>query len=245
MELIEPTPVPLAKMERTPRKSAFFVKGLKAGSPLLIGILPFAIIAGSVPVSQGVSAEAAMGFSLFIFAGASQLAALELIDKQAPIFIVILTVFMVNLRFLIYSAAIAPAFKNLPKKWKWFNSYLLTDQAFVLSHNHYEAHPKAPHRRYYFFGVATGLWTTWQLGTLAGVLVGAKVPPEWSLDFAIPLSFLALLVPNLKDKASVAAGFASGISVLFLASLPLNLGFIFAVFIGITAGMIVSKGGRS
>ena len=243
--LAEQAPLSSPGILEEPLRRQVFLQGLKAVSPLLIGILPFALITGSIAVSKGLTVDASIGFSLFIFAGASQLAALELIGNQAPFLIIILTVFMVNLRFLIYSAAIAPYFSHLPLRWKWLTGYLLSDQAFVVSHNRYEAEPKAPHRRYYYLGVGMGLWGTWQIGSVIGIFVGAGIPPSLNLDFAVPLSFIALLVPNMKDKASLAAGLSSAICVLLFASLPMNLGFILAVFVGIGTGVLVSRAGAS
>jgi len=221
-----------------------FAAGLKDVWPLLLGIFPFAMIAGSVAVAKGLSIPASFGVSLIIFAGASQLAALELMGEHAPILIVVLTAWVVNLRFLIYSAAIAPYLKSQPFRWKMILGYLLTDQAFVLFMNRFQSRPERPHRRWYFLGTATALWCTWQVGSGVGILLGAKVPPSLSLDFAVPLSFIALVVPTLKDKASLVAATVAGISVLVLARLPLNLGLVAAVFAGMAAGTIIDRSGE-
>lgn len=234
-------PQALDTSQKLSSSSNAFWAGLKAGAPLLIGVFPFAVIAGSVAVSKGLTTGAAFGFSIFIFAGASQLAALELIGNQAPIFIVIFTAWMVNLRFIIYSAAIAPYFRQLSSGRKLVIAYLLTDQAFVISQNHYETNPGYPRRRWYFLGVALGLWVTWQLGSAVGILLGAKVPPSLSLDFAVPLSFIALVVPSLKDRSSMVAGLVAGLGVLGLAWMPYNLGFVVAVFCGIGAGVFTER----
>ena len=218
-----------------------FADGLKDVWPLLLGIFPFAVIAGSVAVAKGMDIPASFGFSLVIFAGASQLAALELMGDNAPILIVVLTAWIVNLRFLIYSAAIAPHLRSQPFRWKVVMAYLLTDQAFVLSMSRFQSKSGGIQKRWYFLGVAMALWTTWQTGSAVGILLGANVPPSLSLDFAVPLSFIALVVPTLKDKASVVAGAVSGISVLMLASLPLNLGLVAAVIAGMIAGTIVDR----
>lgn len=218
-----------------------FRKGWKAMMPLLIGMFPFSLITGSVAVAKGLTVAETFGFSVFIFAGASQLAALELIGENAPIWVVVLTAGMVNLRFMIYSASIAPYFKFLSKPWKMLCSYVLSDQAYVMSHNYYQKKPQLKQRHFYFLGAASALWVTWQLGCAVGVFIGAKVPPEWSLDFAVPLSFIALVVPNLKDKASLWAAMVAGVCVVILAPLPFNLGFIVAAFAGIAAGVLSER----
>jgi len=215
-----------------------FQRGFKTVAPLLLGIFPFALIAGSVAATKGLSLPAAMGFSVFIFAGASQLAALELMGKNASILVVVFTVAMVNLRFMIYSATIAPEFKTLSTPWKWLAGYLLTDQAFVLSNAEFEKRPGWGFRHWYFLGVGTGLWAAWQSGSLVGILLGAKLPASWSLEFAVPLSFLALLVPNIKSKATFMAGMASCGAIWLFAGLPHNLGLVIAILAGIFTGVL-------
>ena len=89
-----------------------------------------------------------------------------------------------------------------------------------------------------------GLWITWQIGSALGIVLGARIPQDWSLDFAIPLAFIALMVPALKDRVAVAASLSAGLSVLLLAWMPMNLGFIAAIAVGVVVGLLV-EGGRS
>ncbi|MCB1043173.1 MAG: AzlC family ABC transporter permease [Acidobacteria bacterium] len=225
-------------------RGAVWLEGATRVLPLLIGVFPFALIAGSTAISVGLTPWEAIGFSLFIFAGASQLAALELMGSHAPIYVVIVTAWIINLRMLIYSAAMAPHFRHLTLRWRSLVAYLLTDQAFVLASLRFEDEPRAPHKRYYYLGAAMGLWITWQIGSALGIVLGARIPQDWSLDFAIPLTFIALMVPALKDRVAVAASLSAGLSVLLLAWMPMNLGFIAAIAVGVVVGLLV-EGGRS
>lgn len=214
-------------------RGQMFRDGLVRVSPLLIGIFPFAVIAGSTAVAAGLTTIESIGFSLIIFAGAAQLAALELIGANAPIFVILITAWIINLRMLIYSAAIAPHFRDLSQRWRGLLAYLLTDQAFVLSAMHYEDRPNSYHKHWYYLGVATALWSTWQLGSVLGIAVGAHVPASWSLDFAIPLTFIALLVPSIRDRGTAGAALGAGIGVALFSWIPLNLGFVLAIFLGV------------
>lgn len=218
--------------------SAFWA-GIRAVSPLLMGVLPFALIAGSSAASVSSSAVEGMAFSVLIFAGASQLAACELLHQGTPVLLILITVWVVNLRMLIYSAVMSGHFRQ--EKGKALLAYLLTDQAFAISISQWENGKFLSHKRSFYLGTGFALWFTFQVGSLVGILVGAKVPPEWSLDFAIPLSFIALLVPSIRDKASFAAAFSSAILLLLFAWLPMNLGLLVAIFGGLLVGWIVER----
>jgi 4-azaleucine resistance transporter AzlC len=211
-------------------------EGVRAVAPVLLGVLPFALVAGVAAVSTGLSLVEAMGMSVVVFAGASQLAALDLLRQDAPLAVVVVTAAVINLRMMMYSASIAPHFRSFSARWKALLAYLLTDQAYALSLARFGDDDEIDRKRFYL-GIAATLWIVWQLGTLAGVLLGAGVPDSWGLEFAVPLVFLAVLVPVLEGRASlVAAGVAAAVAVGG-GGLPLNLGLLVAAVVGIAAGM--------
>jgi len=213
-------------------------QGVKAVSPLIPGIFPFAVIAGASAIELGLSSLAAVGLSILVFAGASQLVFIELLALSSPVMVLVATALVVNLRFSMYSAAIAPYFKHLSRGWKAFLAYQLTDQAFLLSLQRFQRDGKPAGDKWYYLGAASTLWIIWQLGSLIGIYLGRALPASWSLDFAVPLSFLALLVPALVSRGTVLAALTSGVVVLFSRHLPYNLGLITAAIAGLTVGMI-------
>lgn len=217
------------------RLSADFSVGVRDSLPLLLGIVPFALVAGVAAADAGLSTAQALGMSVVVFAGASQLAALDLLGRDTPLAVVVVTAAVINLRMLMYSASIAPRFRDAASRMRAFLAYFLTDQAFALTVARYDLDESG--QRQYYLGVALTLWIVWQVGTLVGVVVGAGVPDEWGLSFAVPLVFLALLVPALKDRESLVAGLAAGIVAVAGAGLPLNLGLIVAAAAGVAAGM--------
>lgn len=226
------------------RRKAFF-KGVRTVSPVAIGVIPFGLVAGAAAVSTGRTWLEGQGFSVLIFAGASQLATIELLSQSAPLLVILLTGWLINLRMMIYSAAIAPHFKGASLGVKVLAAYLLTDQAFVLTQ---AQHGKDHQWRYllsFYFGVACTLWFVWQTTTLIGMVIGLDVPPDWHLHFAVPLAFLALLVPSIKDAAGFWAAFAAGVTVWLLSWLPMNLGFVIAVPVGMITGVLVERTGAS
>ena len=215
--------------------------GIRDAAPILPGIAPFGVIAGAAAVAAGLAPAPAAGMSVIVFAGASQLAAIELLAQQAAWPVILLTILVINLRFVMYSAVLAPWLTRLPLSAKAALSYLITDQAFAVTVARQRRRPDAPNLAWYYLGAAVSLWLTWQVGTVTGVLLGSLVPPSWQLEFSVPLVFLALLVPLLTDRASfVAAGVAS-IVALVGRGLPWNLGLIVAAAIGIAAGLLAEQ----
>lgn len=218
--------------------TAFFT-GIKSITPLLIGVFPFAAIVGISVVEVGVETLPAIAMSVIVFAGASQIAIADLIGKEAPFVIIVFTAIIINLRFIMYSASLAPHLSKTPTWGKYILAYLLTDHAYALSISKFNRHPDDPYIIWFYAGCAAFLWVIWQIGTILGVFMGLQLPKSLSLGFAIPLSFMALLVPNLKDYASIAAALTSGLIALAGLALPLNMGVIVASICGITVGFIV------
>ena len=220
-------------------RRANFRTGALDIAPILIGVVPFGFIAGVTAVEAGLSNLAAILFSPAVFAGASQLAAYELIGRDAAVVVIIATVLVINSRFVMYSASLAPHFVGAPAAHKVAASYLLTDQAFAASIIRFTRRAEPLELRLaYYFGAALALWVTWQAATVLGVIAGAGVPPEWSLDFAIPLVFLALLAPAVTDRATVVAAVVGATTAVVAQPLAYNLNIPLAAVAGIVAGLI-------
>ncbi|MFD1569020.1 AzlC family ABC transporter permease [Halorubrum laminariae] len=211
--------------------------GMRDVSPLMLGIVPFALVAGIAAVDAGLGLAEAVGMSVIVFAGASQLAALDLIGSSAPLAVVIGTAVVINLRMMMYSASIAPHFARYARGIRAGLAYFLTDQAYALSVAEFSGNDDRSRWRYYL-GAAASLWIVWQIGTVVGVVVGAGVPDAWGLTFAVPLVFLALLVPAMKDRPTTAAGVAGGAVAVAAAGLPLNLGLLAGAVTGILVGLL-------
>jgi 4-azaleucine resistance transporter AzlC len=218
-----------------------FLSGLRAVFPMVPGMIPFAMISGIAAVETGLSPSLAMAMSVLIFAGASQLAALQLVAQAAPLAVIVLTALVINLRFSMYSASLAPYFRTLSMKWKSLIAYLLTDPAYGISITRFRHFPGLANRHWFYLGVAASTWLIWQFFTAAGVFLGTRVPTNWSLDFAIPLMFIALAVPALHDRATIAAGLTSALVSVLVFHLPLNLGLIVAAGTGILIGVLVEQ----
>jgi 4-azaleucine resistance transporter AzlC len=226
-------------------RSALF-DGSRNMVPILLGIVPFGLIAGITAISVGLEPVHGVAMSVIVFAGAAQLAALDLIGKNAPLAVVAATALIINARMVMYSASLAPYFGNTRPAGKALAAYLLTDQAYAFSIRRFVDRDESTATRLsYYLGAGATLWVTWQISTVVGALVGASIPAPWSLDFAVPLVFIALLVPAIRDRADgTAAAVAAGLSVV-LASLPYNLGLPLATLAGIGAGVFAERRGPS
>jgi 4-azaleucine resistance transporter AzlC len=227
-----------------PASRAEFLSGARDELPILVGVIPFGLIYGVLALSAGIPATQAQAMSSVIFAGSAQFITAQLFGHGTPALVIVMTAAVVNLRHVLYSASLAPYLQKLEPAWKWVLGYLLTDEAYavVITSFRREDNPTLgaqvhDHKHWYFLGAGVALWTTWQLSTAAGIFIGAQVPASWSLDFTLALTFIALVVPNLKDRPSLGAALAAGITALLVYNLPYKLGLVSAALAGILVGM--------
>jgi 4-azaleucine resistance transporter AzlC len=218
-----------------------FLDGVRAEIPLLIGVFPFGMIYGALALNAGLSAFASQMMSSIVFAGSAQFVTAQLVQDAAPGFVVILTIAIVNLRHMLYSASLAPYLKHLSMKWKVLLSYLLTDEAYAPTALHYEQKGVASNGHWFLLGAGISLWTIWQVSTALGIFLGARLPEELPLDFALPLTFIAMLVPILKKRPMIAAALSAGVTALLAYSLPFKLGLILAALVGIIVGTVLER----
>lgn len=220
-----------------------FVLGLRAVLPLLLGVAPFGVIYGVVALQSGIPAPAAMAMSSIVFAGSAQFLLAQLLGAGAPMLLSVGAVGLINLRHALYSASVAPLLAQLPRRWKVLLAYLLTDEAYAAAIPHLLG--QAPGGRaaahWILFGSGFGLWAGWQLSTLAGVVVGAQLPGGLGLDFALPLTFIAIVVPMISSRALLVAALTAGAVAVLLAALPYKLGLFIAALAGLAAGGTLSR----
>jgi predicted branched-subunit amino acid permease len=209
--------------------------------PFLLGVAPFGLVTGVAMVAGGIPPPDAMAMSIVVYAGASMLAATQLVAAGTPLAVILLTVFFINLRFMMYSAALRPHLAALPLRWKLAAGYLLADNAFGLSVARFTEHPERAGKLGYFLGAALPVWIVWQLAVGAGILVGAGLPAQWRLEFAAPLAFIALTVPLLRSRAMAGAALAAAMTAIAAHGLPMRLSLAAAAVVGIAAGMLLRK----
>ena len=216
--------------------------GIAAVAPMLVGVIPFGLVAGATPPAKGLTGWEAVGFSTIVFAGASQLAAIDALGAGASAIVAALAAWTINLRMLLYSASLAPFVASERIGIRAVMAYLLTDQAYAVSLVRWsDGGPEAAQSRRvpFYLGAALTLWVSWQLSTITGVLVGAAVPEDVPLEFAVPLVFLVLLVPVLDAPPAIVAAAAGGLAAVVAAELGAGtLSIIVGAVSGITAGAV-------
>lgn len=222
---------------------------LRAGAstiaPVLLGVVPFGLAAGAVTVEAGYGVPETVGHSVLIFAGASQIAAVSLLGDGAGVAVVVLTVLIINLRMLMYAASLAPHLADVPLRRRLLGAYLLTDQAFAVAIDRFQRPATAEQRWGFYLGAAVTLWAPWQVSTALGAALGTAIPEGVPLGFAVPLMFLALLVPTVSDRPTVAAALVSATVATLGAGLPSNLGMLLGAVAGIVVGATIALTRRS
>jgi len=224
-------------MTSTTTKSAFW-QGFRVGAPFTLVVAPFAMIFGVLATEAGMSVFETLIFSVAVIAGAAQLTALQLMSENAPTIIVLASALAVNLRMAMYSASLTPYLGPAPLWQRVFIAYFLVDQSYACSVAEFENKPEmtVPQRVAYFFGTVAPVCPMWYVFTLVGALVGNQIPEAWALDFAVPIAFLALIVPMMRTFAHVVAALVAIAVAIIANGMPFNLGLIVAGLAGMMAG---------
>lgn len=225
------------------KERQFYWLGFKTGLPFLIVIIPFGLLFGVVATEAGLDIFQTMAMTVLVIAGASQFAAAQLIAEQAPIAIVVITGLAVNLRMAMYSASIAPHIGKATHWKKILLAYFLIDQSYAASFQKFEDTPSmnVNDKLAFFFGTMTTIAPSWYLATYFGSIFGSKIPADYALDFAVPITFIALVAPFLRSLPHLAAASVSVIVSLLLVWMPLNLWLLIAALLAMITGAAIEK----
>lgn len=218
--------------------------GVRDGLPVVLGTVPYALVMGVAAASAGLTFSQAAGLSGLVFAGLSQLAAVDLIDRGASVAVVVATALIINVRFTMYSASIAPHLSRLGRAWRWLCPFFLIGPVYALALAAYEA-DRPGHYGWYMVGLGAPSWFVWIVGTLVGMILGAGIPEEWQLGFAVPLVFIAIVTQFIEDLSTVMAALVAGGVSIGVVGLPFGLGLLVAGVVGILAGLAVEWGGTT
>ena len=218
-----------------------FFKGVLDVSPLMIPVVPFGLIFGILAIDIGFSPLATMGMSLIIFGGASQIVLLQLFSGGASSLVIISSVGAVNSRHLLYGAVVSEHVSDLKLIWKIVISYFLIDQAFARS-NEYLRISTEKNKYFHLIGGGATCWVIWQSTTFLGIILGAAIPEKLGLSFAVPLTFLALLVNDFRKFINVIVIIVSGlIATLGYNYVPFKAYILVAALAGLFTAMIMTN----
>lgn len=211
-------------------------EGFRTAFPQSIGLIPWALVTGVAMISAGFTPLQAMGMNSIVYAGVAQLGTLPLIVAGAPLWLIVATALVLNLRFLIFSAAIARGFRSVGTGTRWISSYLLIDGVFAACLEKMLTQEDRSWRLGYYLAPSVWSWMLWQIFALTGVLAAGSIPKNWSLKFMATIALMVILLPMTKMRPMLMAAITGGTMAVALRGMPLRLGMIIAIFTGIAAG---------
>jgi len=222
-------------------KKQLFTRGIIDISPHMLSVFPFGIICGAIGVDLGFNPYLVYGMSIIIFGGASQIVFLQLLSGGASSFIAVASVGIINTRHLLYGAVLSEYLEKLSLVKKFLISYFIVDQGFAESNKFFKKNRTEQHLHYHLIGTGCTLWVCWQISTLAGIVLGSFVPEELGLKFTIPLTFIAIIVQDLKKFDHVIVMLTCGISSLLFFDAPLKSYIIISPVIALCVAAIILR----
>ena len=233
--------------DATTTRTGQFALGALETLPLVIAAFPFGIVFGAMAHGGGLDFAVALGMSAIVFAGASQFIAITLLFAASAMPVIVLTVFVVNLRQLLYSANLMHHVAHWPQKWRIPLAFWLTDETFAAVTDRINRHPGQPGLRWFYLGSAVFMYSFWQLATGLGFLLGEQIPglQGWGLDVAMIVAFVGIVVPALKHRADWACAAVAFASALLTYSWPYQSGLLFSSLLAIGVGMVLSREGKA
>lgn len=216
--------------------------GIRSELPIALGVIPFGLIYGVLAMAAGLTPAQGQAMSALVFAGSAQFIGVQLMGLGTPLSVLWLTTFVVNVRHLLYATSLGSDMRHLSRRWQFLLAYLLTDEAYATTAVHY-ADRSIPLRckHWFFLGAGLTLWTVWQASTAVGIFLGAELPDSWSLDFTLALTFIGIVVPNLRDRPVTTAAFSAGGVAVLAYGLPYKLGLMAAALTGIAVGVVLEN----
>ena len=227
------------------RRAGFWL-GAKVMTTSLVATGTWGLVTGVAMVKSGLDLPLALAMTFLVFAGSAQLTSLPLIATGAPIWLILLAASVVNLRFVIFSAALHPFFRHFSAWRKWLLGYFTTDMGFVLFTTRYQDAPVkgTTEQTWFFIGGAATNWAAWQAGSVAGILMAGVIPTAWSLEYAAVLALLAITVPLARTRPVIVAVIVTAVAAWASQEWPLRLGLLFSLLVGMGTGLLLDEWNR-
>ncbi len=222
-------------------RAAAFREGLRDMMPAVPGVFAWGLVTGVAMVQSGLTLWQALGLSASAYAGSAQLATLPLLVGGSPVWVVFLTALMVNLRFVIYAAALRKPLGHLSWRRRLWLGYVTGDITFVIFMRRMQASPDWPQRDSYFHGLAIANWAAWHLASVLGILLAARIPLEWGLGLAGTLALVALLIPFCLRRAAAVGVAVSALVAVAAHAWPLRTGLLAAIACGVAAALAAER----
>jgi len=233
----------------TPEQKTVFIDGAREMSRSCVTILTWGLVTGIAMAKSTLTLYEALAMSLFVYAGVSQLAALPLIAAGLPVWMILVTSFMVNLRFVIFSLGLQAHFAYLPTWRRVLLGYCTADFSYLFFMRRYSTPPSAAEQRantkhlqmYWLMGMQTTNWVLWQIGSITGILFANQIPNSWGLEFAGAIALVAIIVPMLDRSSARWAAVTAGAVAVMTYGMPFRLNIVLAIITAIVVGMKTDK----
>jgi predicted branched-subunit amino acid permease len=206
---------------------------------IALGIAAWGLITGVTMVKSGLGVPLSLLMSLLVYAGSAQLAVLPLLTGGAPIWVAWATAICVNLRFVIFSAQWRPYFAGFPRGQRARMSYFTADLNYVVFMHRFPKPEPSPEQVPYFWGGAVINWFSWQIPSVAGILLGDAIPTSWGMGFAGTVALIGLMCSLLVDRPSFVAAAVAGCAAVAAYALPLKLNIVVAIASAVAIGMVI------
>jgi len=223
------------------KSSKIFTKGVLDVLPLLIPVFPFGLIIGVIGIELGFSPLMVYISSLVVFSGSAQIVLFQLMSGGASPIVTLTSVGVTNSRHFLYGAVLSEYLEDLSSSWKAFLSYFLVDQSFALSHIFFKKNRTLKNKHYYLLGSGFALWVVWQISSLVGIFLGSIVPDELGLSFAIPLTFLSLIIHEFRKLDHLIVICTSGVLAVMFYEIPFKAYIITASIGALFVGLIITN----
>jgi len=226
----------------TPETRSAVSAGIRESLLIVLGYIPFGLAAGAAMAQTSVSPVLSILTSPILFAGASQLVAIQVLGSGAGLALVVFSVAIINARHLLYSASLAPHLADWSRGQRMGAAFFLSDPVYALAISRFEREGGAGSRSAqigYYFAVGLTGFVGWGALVTVGVLLGGFIPVWVPLELAIPLTFLLLLLPLIKDRAGLVAASVGGLGAFLAHGLPFGAGLMVGAVAGLIAGGIV------
>lgn len=214
-----------------------FLRGLRDAIPVGLAVAPFALLYGALAAENGLTPFEATLMSALLYAGASQMVGIELFGANIAPWIVVFSVFAVNFRHILYSAALGKTIRHFTVPQKALSFFLLTDPQFAVTERQAELGTRPSFA--WYLGLAAPVYVIWAGLSYVGAVFGALIddPRALGIDFLLPLYFLGLVM-GFRHRANwwpvvAASGVASVIAFHFVGT-PWHIS------LGALAGVLVA-----
>ena len=223
------------------KKQAFnhmALKGFLDMLPLSLAVLPWGILCGSLAIQRDFTLLEALLMPLLVFAGSAQLVATELIASNAPLATILFTTFIISSRHFLYGLALRDKLKILPTRWRLSLGFLLTDELFALSTSPRSLKGKL--RLIYALSASGSFYVCWLLWNIIGIVAGSYLPDltETGLDFAIAVTFIALVIPTIRNIPVLVTVLVAGVLSVVFKLINWELALVFASVLAMFCGYI-------